>query len=156
MPNINDVFPSKYLKASDLGGAERVVTISHVDFEPVGPDREMKAVIYFNGKQKGMVVNKTNANAVASISGSALTEDWAGTRVALYPTEASFAGNTYEVVRIRRPKAPTPGKSATTAKPVAVAKPKPAPAPEPEPAPDDSWLDGDIPGEPVPVDDIPF
>lgn len=154
MPNINDVFPSKYLKASDLGGAERVVTISKVDFEPVGPDREMKAVIYFNGKQKGMVVNKTNANAVASISGSALTEDWAGTQVALYPTEASFAGNTYEVVRIKRPKAapPKPAPVAARPAPKAVAKPKPEPVEE-------EW-GGEMPvaesGEAVELDDIPF
>ena len=48
MPNINDVFPSTYLKASDIRGKEPVVTIDRVEFEPVGRKREMKAVIYFN------------------------------------------------------------------------------------------------------------
>ena len=34
-PNINDAFPSNYLKASDLQGREVIVTIDRVDFEPV-------------------------------------------------------------------------------------------------------------------------
>jgi hypothetical protein len=158
MPNINDVFPSKYLKAADLGGAERVVTISRVDFEPVGPDREMKAVIYFNGKKKGMVVNKTNANAVASISGSALTEDWEGTQVTLYPTEATFAGNTYEVVRIKRPKPAAASVAApkTVVPPAARTNGKKTSRPTPPVAEDWSDPTDAQPGEAVDLEDIPF
>jgi len=101
MPNINDSFPSNYLKASDLGGHTVVVTIDRVEFEPVGREREMKAVLYFVGKTKGVVLNKTNARKITEIAGSALTEDWQGHALALYPTETEFAGETVECIRVK-------------------------------------------------------
>jgi hypothetical protein len=101
VPNINDSFPSNYLKASDLGGRPVVVTIRSVEFEPVGRDREMKAVVYFVGKQKGVVLNKTNARKITEITGSALTEEWVGSAITIYPTETEFAGETVECIRIK-------------------------------------------------------
>jgi hypothetical protein len=138
MPNVNDVFPSNYIKASDLKGAQVVVTIDRVEFEPVGRDKEMKAIVYFVGKTKGVVLNKTNARKITEISGSPLTEEWAGTAIVLYPTETEFAGETVECIRI---------------KPVNKAKmgrmtPQPPPAPAPEPDYDH--------GAPVTEDEIPF
>jgi RNA polymerase subunit RPABC4/transcription elongation factor Spt4 len=101
MPNINDSFPSNYLKASDLQGRQVVVTMDRVEFEPVGRDKEMKAVLYFVGKQKGVVLNKTNAKKITEIAGSALTEEWQGVAVVLYPTETEFAGETVDCIRIK-------------------------------------------------------
>lgn len=137
MPNINDAFPSNYLKASDLKGNQVVVTIDKVEFEPVGRQREMKAVVYFVGKEKGVVLNKTNANKITEIAGSALTEDWHGTAIVLYPTETEFAGESVECIRV---------------KPVNKARgPRVTPqAPPPPPAPDPNY------GGPVTDDDIPF
>lgn len=128
MGNINDAFPSNYLKASDLKGAEPVVTIDHVAFEPVGRQREMKAVLYFAGKDKGLVLNKTNATKITQITGSPETDDWAGMRIKLYPTETEFAGESVECIRIKA--APSNGRPA---------------APPPPP-----------PSEPLTDDDIPF
>lgn len=115
MPNINDAFPSNYLKASDIRGAEPVVTIDHVAYEPVGRTKEMKAVCYFKGKDKGVVLNKTNATKITQIAGSPLTEDWDGVRIKLYATETEFGGETVECIRIKaappnghRPAAPPP------------------------------------------------
>lgn len=101
MPNINDSFPSNYVKASDLKGNQAVVTIDRVEFEPVGRDKEMKAVVYFVGKSKGVVLNKTNARKITEITGSALTEEWRGHAIVLYPTETEFAGETVECIRIK-------------------------------------------------------
>lgn len=135
MPNINDAFPSKYLKASDLQGRETTVTMDRVEYEPVGQKREMKAVLYFQGKDKGVVLNKTNANKITEIVGSALTEDWHGHRIKLYPTETQFAGDMVDCIRIR----PANG--------AAMRMTKPAPPPPPI-AHDDS--------DPLTDDDIPF
>ena len=60
----NDVFPGKYLKASDLNGHEPVVTIDRVEMEDVGDGR--KPVVYFKGKEKGLVMNKTNFSTICS------------------------------------------------------------------------------------------
>lgn len=141
MPNINDAFPSKYLKVSDLGGTEPIVTIARVEWEPVGRDREMKAVVYFVGKKKAIVLNKTMATKLTSIAGTSMTEQWAGTKVTLFAAEATFGGDTYDVVRI---KAATNGKTTS-------AKPKSPPAPPP-PESDDDTEDREEGSD----DDIPF
>lgn len=131
MPNINDSFPSNYLKASDIRGVEPVVTIDHVGFEPVGRTKEMKAVVYFKGKEKGLVLNKTNATKISTLSGSPQTEDWEGVRVKLFATETEFAGEMTECIRIK----PAPNGRAA------------APPPPPPPV---------ATGPEVTEDDIPF
>ena len=102
-PNINDAFPSRFLKADDLQGREPVVTIARVTFEPMGRARDVKAVVYFVGKTKGMKLNKTMAAAIERIAGSPLTEDWIGVAVCLYATSADFGTETYPVVRVKAP-----------------------------------------------------
>lgn len=101
MANINDAFPSNYLKASDLGGSSPIVTIDRVEFEPVGREKEMKAVLYFEGKDKGMVLNKTNAKNISGLVGSFETEDWSGFRIKLYATNVEFQGETVEAIRVK-------------------------------------------------------
>lgn len=118
MANINEAFPSNYLKASDLGGASPIVTIDRVEFEPVGREKEMKAVVYFEGKDKGMVLNKTNAKNISGLVGSFETDDWVGFRIRLYATNVEFQGETVEAIRVKA--APANGN---------VARPQPTPPP---------------------------
>lgn len=125
--NVNSAFPSTYIAASDLRGAAVNVTIREVKIEQVGRDRENKPVVYFEGKQKGMVLNKTNARKIANLVGSMDTEDWVGCQVAIFPTETEFGGETVECIRV---------KAAAVARPARAAKPQddafesaPAPAP---------------------------
>jgi hypothetical protein len=131
--NINEAFPSNYLKASDLGGSSPVVTIDRVEFEAVGRDKEMKAVLYFEGKDKGLVLNKTNAKNISNLVGSFETDDWSGFRIRLYATNVEFQGETVEAIRIKA--APANG-----------AGPRPAaPPPPPEPEYRSDLTDDDIP-----------
>jgi len=132
MPNINDAFPSKYLKASDLQGAEPVVTMSRVEFEPVGQKKEMKAVLYFHHKEKGLVLNKTNANKITELTGSAITEEWDGHKIRLFATETQFAGDTVDCIRVKA--AVKPGMSRMT---------KPIPPPPPADIDHDAELSDD-------------
>lgn len=101
MPNIADAFPSKYLKAGDLHGAEAVVTITEVTSEEVGRGRDRKLVVYFKGSSKGLVLNKTNATRIAKLAGSDNTDDWSGKKIKIYPTETEFAGDTVDCIRIK-------------------------------------------------------
>ena len=107
MPNINDVFPSKYLKAHELQGKTPTVTIDHVEFEQLrkrtGAGTETKAVVYFRGKAKGLLLNKTNARTITQLAKSAVTEDWRGLALALYATTAAFGDETHAVIRIKAP-----------------------------------------------------
>jgi hypothetical protein len=114
--DINKAFPSQWLTAGDIGEAAPIVTISHVEFKEVGQAKEVKPVLFFEGKQKGMVCNKTNAKTIAQIAGDSDTDNWAGTRVQLYVAVVSFQGEEVEALRVRVPKT--------------------APKPKPEPAAD--------------------
>jgi hypothetical protein len=98
--NINEVFPSKFLKAADLSGTSPTVTIDQVKMEDIGDDR--RAVVYFVGKEKGVVLNKTNANNIAEAYGFD-TEGWTGKKVTLFTAWVDFQGKSMEAIRIRRP-----------------------------------------------------
>lgn len=102
--NINQAFPSKYLKASDLNDASVTVKISDVKIEQVGQNKDTKPVAYFHGKTKGLVLNKTNSRKIAAIAGSPETEDWVDTEIVIYPTETEFGGESVECIRVKAPK----------------------------------------------------
>lgn len=102
---VNDIFPSKYLKADDLNGRTVAVLIERVTQEELGND--VKAIVYFRGKQKGLVLNKTNGNIIANRYGEE-TDDWNGCEIELYQTEVSFQGKMVDAIRVRAPKPPPP------------------------------------------------
>lgn len=135
--NIQDAFPSKFLKASDLQGMEPIVTIDQVKYEPVGKDKEMKAVLYFKGKEKGLVLNKTNANKITELLQSGITEEWQGQRVRLFATETQFGGDMVDCIRVK----------AASSNGAAKGQPKTAPVPRRpvEDVPVDELTDDEIP-----------
>jgi hypothetical protein len=113
--NIDQAFPSNYIKASDLAGRAVAVVIDRVEVEEVGRDKDRKPILYFRGKEKGLVLNKTNARKIAEMAGSQDTEDWAGVQIAIFPTTTEFGGETVECIRIKavpqrqqQPAAPAP------------------------------------------------
>jgi hypothetical protein len=101
MPNLNDLFPARYLKAHELQGTSPTVTIAGVMLETMGRNREKKPVCYFVGKTKGLLLNKTNAQAIAKIAGSENTDQWVGVRVKLVPTTDTFGKDSYPVIRVQ-------------------------------------------------------
>lgn len=98
--NINDVYPSKYIAASDLNNQNVRVTIARVEVEKIGEDT--KPVVYFKGKQKGLVCNKTNSKTIAQIYGDE-TDDWTGGELILFPIMTDYQGKPVEAVRVRAP-----------------------------------------------------
>ena len=98
--NINEVYPSKYISASDLNGQNVRVTIARVDIEKIGTDT--KPVVYFKGKQKGLVCNKTNGKTIAMLYGDE-TDDWTGGELILFTIMTDYQGRPVEAVRVRGP-----------------------------------------------------
>lgn len=120
--NVNSLIESKFMKASDLNGEDQIVTIKDVDFAEVGQDKQKKPVIFFKGIPKGMVLNKTNIQALEMATGESDTDDWAGKRVTLYEGETTDpSGKLVPCLRIKS-KAPKDAKPAEAAK--EVGKPK--------------------------------
>ena len=98
--NINDAYPSNYLRASDLKGRNIPVVIDRIEQEKVGNDSKM--VLYFQNKQKGMILNKTNANNIAALY-SPETDAWAGRQLVIFEAMVDFKGQTVPALRVRGP-----------------------------------------------------
>jgi hypothetical protein len=112
---VSDAFPSNYIRAADLKDRQVTVTMSHVNMEDIGGDH--KPVLYFKGKEKGLVLNKTNSTNIAMIYGDD-TDGWEGGEVILFPTMVDFQGKSVAAVRIKVPP-----------RPAARREPPPAPPP---------------------------
>jgi hypothetical protein len=99
--NIDAMFPSKYVKASDLERAPVVLRISGIEMEKMG-DGDMKPVLYFNNSTKGLVLNVTNKNVIKDLYG-ADTDNWTGKPIQLVASTTDFAGKVVDCVRLRQP-----------------------------------------------------
>jgi hypothetical protein len=124
---VGEAFTGAYLKADTFMGKRVALTCDHVEIEKVGEDT--KPVLYFAGKEMGLVLNKTNANMIAEIAGDDEMDNWKGVRIALYGTKTDYQGKRVNAMRVDYP-------------PTAGAAQKPPPPPEPV--------------SDLTVDDIPF
>jgi hypothetical protein len=98
--NVNDMFPSKWLKADDLEeGERRVLTIKDVRYEEVGQKKEQKPILEFR-EDKPMILNKTNASVIAHLYGNH-TDEWIGKKVVIYVTEVDSFGDKSWALRVR-------------------------------------------------------
>lgn len=101
MPSYKTAFGS-YIKAEDLQGKAIRVSIERVDIEEIKSDagKEKKLVAHFSGKDKGLVLNRTNADALNEIFGTDDYEQWTGP-VVLYPDTTMFGGKKVPCVRVK-------------------------------------------------------
>lgn len=98
--NIEDLYPRKWLNAADLAGRAVTVTIAGVTLEQVRNPRtnraEPKPAVAFAGKQKRLLLNKTQAYALAGLCGKE-TDNWIGRQVTLSPAVAPNGAQTIAV-----------------------------------------------------------
>ena len=84
--NINDTFPStsNFLKKEDLPKPAKV-KISDIDLMEFDQDgkKQAKLVLEFEGKEKKLACNKTNARTIAAMLGDE-TDNWIGKEITLY------------------------------------------------------------------------
>ncbi len=101
---ISSAFPSKYLKATDLpDGRDVRVTIDDVRMELMEQQNEEKPVCFFVGKDRGLVLNRTNADTIAASLGDD-TATWNGATVVLFATTTSYGGRTVPCIRVKCPR----------------------------------------------------
>lgn len=84
---IEDLFPSRFLKAHDLfklGKNSVTVTIARVDMETMGAPgkEEVKPVLHAERATKGVVLNKTMTKVLASLYGPKIS-DWTGKQITI-------------------------------------------------------------------------
>ena len=113
----DDMFPGKFLKAADLNGHPVKAIIERVELRDVvgqGKEQDYKPVLYFQGKQKGLILNKTNGRAITDAYDD--TEAWQGKELEIYPDRTSFQGKLVDCIRVRIPVPPEPGNDGTNRK----------------------------------------
>lgn len=133
----DSVYPSKYLKATDL--RDKDVTVEIESAEYITLQGKPSLLVKFIGKDKGLIVKPSVWDQIAQVVGDDDSDNWTGHKITLFPTETDFAGQTYEVVRVRTKKRPMNG-----------SRPAPKIA-DPTSEPSDN-----IPHEPDFDDDVPF
>jgi hypothetical protein len=114
MTDYRRMFDQTYLGSWDLVNAKGehidvTVTISKVEAGELpkthGSKEERKKkdrrpLLSFQGKEKRMVCNKTNAKAIAGMFGND-TEKWIGKSITLYATVVSSPDGDVEAIRVR-------------------------------------------------------
>lgn len=109
MANLSDLKSSKFLKQSDVT-PDVLVTIKSLFQENIakeGAEEDLKWTIHFDELDKPMVLNSTNGQLIAQITG--ITENievgWIGKKVVLYVDKnVSFGGKLTGGIRVRAPR----------------------------------------------------
>jgi hypothetical protein len=139
LPHWRSLVESKYLSHFELQGRDVTVTIKTIRMSEVigsGGKKSKKALLTFEGKEKGMVAGVTVLSAIAGIYGDDY-DRWVGQRITLYPTTTEASGKVVGTIRVR-PTAPAALRSSGSGQ-------KPPPAAAPPPPSDDNEDPGDAP-----------
>lgn len=123
-----EVFPSKWLAATDLPDGDCVLTIDHLEMVTVKNQQtqrdEEKPALHFREDVKPMLVNTTNWKQIEKATGHDDSDDWAGKKIILFATEVEAFGEMRLAIRVR---SHAPKQVAAPAKPAARPASKPAP-----------------------------
>jgi hypothetical protein len=102
---ISQIFPSRWLKAAELGPDGLELTIRKVTLEEVGEEREQKPVMAFDETDKKLVLNITNSKAIAALTGLDDTDAWPGHKIKLVKVKVkvSYDEKTADAIRVEPP-----------------------------------------------------
>ena len=105
MPSYKSAFGS-YLKQEDLQGKTPRVVIASVEMDDVKDNdsgrTEKKLVMHFAGKDKALILNRTNCESLEEICGTDDYGAWVGHAVVLYSDPSvMFGGKKVGGLRIR-------------------------------------------------------
>ena len=105
MPSYKAAFGS-FLKQEDLQGKQPRVVIASVDMDDVKDSEtgktEKKLVAHFVGKDKAMILNRTNCETLEAICGTDDYGSWGGHEVVLWiDPSVKFGGKTVGGLRLR-------------------------------------------------------
>lgn len=101
--NVNQMYPSKYLKGAELSGPV-TVTIANVRTEQIYRPGEGKVnafVMYCEKASRGVILGKVLAMQIAEITHEPDTDLWTGFKVTLYPQPMVVAGKPVVAIRAR-------------------------------------------------------
>jgi hypothetical protein len=95
---LSEIFSGNYLKSEDLQGRTVPVTISKVELKEF--DDGKKLVIHFEGKDKVLVCNRTNASIIEDNLRTDETDRWIGKQICLTVKKVEFQGKLVPAIRV--------------------------------------------------------
>lgn len=102
--SVRETYSGKYLAEPDLQKKEARVVIKNVgkdEFDGNEPGTKVKKIVLgFEGKEKELTLNKTNANIIADAYGDEEL-DWIGKEIIMYPSTTLFKGKIVPCIKVR-------------------------------------------------------
>lgn len=113
MPDLSELYAGKYFKTEDLKGKPFKGIVTRVSVEKM-TDGRAKAVIYFEGRDRGVVLNGTRHDVMCQLAKSKDTDDWIGAEVVVCAGVTSYQGKRTGCIEFRAPaKKTTPAEQKT-------------------------------------------
>ena len=106
--NVSELKQSKFLTKNDVMPPVLVTMreVTPVNVAKEGAEPDNKFALHFDELEKPLVLNSTNGQIIAAITGSQESEGWAGKKIVLYnDPNISFGGKLTGGIRCRAPKA---------------------------------------------------
>jgi hypothetical protein len=100
--DMSEAFASPYLKAEDLQNRDVNVTMDRVETAEFKENNRSvtKYILFFQGKKKGVVLNKTNFTNISLAYGKN-SDGWVGKPVVLFSVWTDYQGKSVQAIRIR-------------------------------------------------------
>jgi hypothetical protein len=99
--DFDQLYPGRFLKSGDLLGKKVTVTIDNVAIDELEGEKgkRIQGIIYLRGKDKQIVLNKTNGLCLKAMFGRKLSE-WLNKRITIYQSQTRFGSDTVDCIRI--------------------------------------------------------
>jgi len=101
---LDDIYgsSSQWLKAADLQGGKPIVLIENAEVRENTYNGETKKqiVLTFEGKEKVLGLNITNARRIAELTETTDFHQWIGYKIKLYVDKTDIEGKTVDCIRI--------------------------------------------------------
>ena len=102
----SEVFPSKWLSATDLPDGDTIVTVDRVTIEKLKNqqtqrDEEKPCMFFVEQDLKPMIVNTTNWKQIEKATGEEDSDNWPGRKIILFAAEVEAFGEMRLAIRVR-------------------------------------------------------
>ena len=101
--HVDLMFPSRYLKAADFAGEPMTLTITEVirdEVQMANGTKAEKYIVRFEETEKELILNKTNAKAMAKVLQEPKAVNWPGESIVLKPTQCEAFGEIVDCIRV--------------------------------------------------------
>jgi hypothetical protein len=99
--DFDQLYPGRFLKSGELLGRKVTVEIADVAIDELENEKgkKIQGIIYLKGKDKQIVLNKTNGLCLKAMFGRKLS-DWVSKRIVIFQDQTRFGSDTVDCIRI--------------------------------------------------------